>query len=148
MTRVGVLKGRYGGTSDSLSQKCLISSEATRRTVHHITKQGISTIIHPYMSSWLKTNDWALRYNRLQKNGFTYTMQVGTVSRRMNKYALVYSTEFGWSRAHMMKIMRIHMKPCLYSSREMLCRPIRWCMYQRSRHLDCSERCVKRNIST
>ena len=30
-------------------------------------------------------------------------MQAGTVSRRMNQYAQVYSTDFGWSRAHPMK---------------------------------------------
>ena len=27
-------------------------------------------------------------------------MQAGTVSRRVNWYAQVYSTEFGWSRSH------------------------------------------------
>ena len=42
-------------------------------------------------------------YNRLQHSAFTNTIQAGTVSRRVNRYAQVYSTKFGWSRSHPMK---------------------------------------------
>ena len=40
------------------------------------------------------------------------------------------------------------MKPCLYSSREMVCCSIWWCMDQRIRLLDCSVRNTKSLIST
>ena len=35
----------------------------------------------------------------LQRSVFTDTMQAGNFSGRKNRYAQVYSTEFGWSRA-------------------------------------------------
>ena len=38
VARVGASKGRHGVTFKSLSQKWLISLEATRRTVQHTTK--------------------------------------------------------------------------------------------------------------
>ena len=44
-----------------------------------------------------------MRHNRLQYNVFTGTMQAGTVSRRVNRYAQIYLTYFGWSRAHLSK---------------------------------------------
>ena len=96
-------KGDPDDTSKSLSQKWLLSPEAANRTVHHTTKQGIRMILHLSVSRLFKTNDLALRYNRLHHNVFTDTMQVGTVSRRMNRCAQVYSAEFVWSMAHLMK---------------------------------------------
>ena len=44
-----------------------------------------------------------MRYNRLQQNVFTVTIQAVTVSIRNNWHAQVYSTEFGWSRVHLIK---------------------------------------------
>ena len=74
LARVGVSKGIHGFTLESLSQKWLISQEEARRTVHHTTQQGIRIIIYPYLSRQFKTNDRALRYNKLQQNVFTYTI--------------------------------------------------------------------------
>ena len=71
--------------------------------MQHTTQQGIRTIMHPYLSRKCNTNDQALRYNRLQHSVFTDTMKVGTVLRRGNWYAQVYSTKFVWSRAHQTK---------------------------------------------
>ena len=39
----------------------------------------------------------------LQYSVFTDTIQAGNVSRRLNQYAQVYSTDFGLSRSHTMK---------------------------------------------
>ena len=77
----GASKRRHGVTSESLYPILLISIEAARRTIQHTTQRVIRTIIHPYLSCRFKTNDRALRYNRLQKNVFTETIQAGTVSR-------------------------------------------------------------------
>ena len=71
--------------------------------MHHTTQRGIRTILHPSLSRRFKTNYQELRYTRLQHSVFTNTMQSGSVSRRRDWYAQVYSTEFGWSRAHPMK---------------------------------------------
>ena len=103
VVKVGTYKGRHGVTLDSLSQKWVISTEAARRTVQHKTKQGISTTLHPDLLRLINTNDRTLRHNRLQHSVFIDTMQAGTFSMRVNWYAQVYSTKFGWSRAHPMK---------------------------------------------
>ena len=103
VAKVGASKGIRGVTSESLSQKWLISPEAVRRTVQHTTQQGIRKILQPSLSRKFNTNDQAIRYNRLHHSVFTSTMQAGTVFRRGNRYAQVYSTKFGWSRLHPMK---------------------------------------------
>ena len=100
---VGVSKVRYGIISKSFSHKWLISPESANRTVQNTTQRGIRTILHPSLSRQFKTTDRSLRYNRLQQNVFTNTMQACTVSRNMNQYAHVYLIEFVWSRAHPMK---------------------------------------------
>ena len=40
-------KGGHGVTSESLSQKWLISPKSARGTVQHTTQRGIMTILHP-----------------------------------------------------------------------------------------------------
>ena len=94
VARVVESRGGHFFTLDSLYQKWLISPEAARRTVQHTTQRGIRTILHPSLLQQFKTNDLALRYNRLQHSFFTNTMQTGTDSRRGNIYAQVYSTKF------------------------------------------------------
>ena len=71
--------------------------------MQHTTQRGIRTILHPSLPRRFNTNDRALGYNRLHNSVFTDKMQAGTVLRRGNWYAQVYSTEFGWSRAHPME---------------------------------------------
>jgi hypothetical protein len=44
-----------------------------------------------------------LRYKQLPHTVFTDTMFAATPSKRGNKMAQVYSTSFGWARAHPMK---------------------------------------------
>ena len=96
MAKVGESKGRHGVTSESLSKKWFISPEAARITVQHNTQRWIRTILHPSLSQQFNTNERALRYSRLQHSVFTDTIQAGTVLRRGNSYAQVYSTDFVW----------------------------------------------------
>ena len=96
VAKVGASKGRHGVTLEYLSQKWLISPEAARITVKHITHRGIRTILHPYLSGKFNTNGLALSHNRLHHSVFTDTIQAGNISRRGNWYKQVYSTEFGW----------------------------------------------------
>ena len=103
LDRVGASKERHVVTSEYLSQKWLISPEAARKTVHHTTQWGIRKILHPPLSRRFKTKDREMKYNRLQHNIFTNTMQTGTVYRIGNIYAQFFKTEFGWSRAHLIK---------------------------------------------
>ena len=100
MAKVGSSKGRHGVTLEYLSQKWLISPQADMKKVQHTTQQGIRKILHPYLLQQFKTNELDLRYNRLQHSAFNSTIQAGTVLRRGNWYAQVYSSGFGWSREH------------------------------------------------
>ena len=74
VARVGASKGRHGVTSESLSQKWLISLQAARSTVQHTTQQGIRTILHLYLSRLFKKKYRELSYNRLQHNVLTDTI--------------------------------------------------------------------------
>ena len=82
--RIGASKGRNGFTYNYYSQKCLISPEAAKKTLQKNTQRGITTILHPPFLCQFKTNEQALRYNRLNHNVFTDTIKAGTVSRKGN----------------------------------------------------------------
>ena len=94
VAKVGAYKCRHGFTLESLPQKWFISPETASRTVQHTIQQDISMILHPSLTRKFKTNDQAPRYNRLQHSVFADTMQAGTVSGRVNRYAQVYPTDF------------------------------------------------------
>ena len=103
MDKSGESKVRHGVTLEYLFQKWLISLKTDRKTVQNTTQKGIRTILNPYLLRRFKTNERALRYKRLHHSVFTAIIQAGNVFRRVNWYAQVYSTYFGWSRAHPMK---------------------------------------------
>ena len=44
-----------------------------------------------------------LRYNRVPHTVFTDTLKSAVLSKRQNKYAQIYCTDFGWTRAYPMK---------------------------------------------
>ncbi len=66
-------------------------------------QRGVRTCLNPTLSRRFPTNDRMLRYKRLPHTVFTDTMFASTVSRQGNKMAQIYSTSFGWARAHRMK---------------------------------------------
>ena len=76
-----------------MSHKWLISPEEANRTVQYNTQPGIRTILHLYLSRWLKTDYRALKYNILQQNVFTDTMQEGNV---FQNNGLICSSLFLW----------------------------------------------------
>ena len=57
VARVVVSEGKHGVIYESLSQKLLISTEASKRAVYHTTQIGIRTILHSPLSRRFKTND-------------------------------------------------------------------------------------------
>ena len=87
----------------NLSKRWGISLEITKKTLKVTTQSGIRTVLHPSLSRRFWTNDRALRYQRLPKNVFGDTLIAGTISKRGNKYAEVFATNFGWTHAFPMK---------------------------------------------
>ena len=67
------------------------------------TQRGVRICCNPTLSRRFPTNDRMLRYKRLPHTMFTDTIFASTASRQGNKMAQIYSTSFGWARAHPMK---------------------------------------------
>ena len=103
VARVGVSKGKHAISHETLSKNWMVSPETAMRMVQRTTQRGIRTVLHPSLSRRFRTNDRALRYRRLQHDVFTDTMKAGTLSRRKNLYAQVYTTGFHWCRANPMR---------------------------------------------
>ena len=76
-----------------------IGIEAASRTVRVTTQRGIRTVMHPSLSRRFRTNDRQLRYRRLRTDLYSDTLESSTTSKRGNKYAQVFGTNFGWARA-------------------------------------------------
>ena len=81
----------------------MISPDHAKRTVVMTTQRRVRTCLNPTLSRRFPTNDRMLRYKRLLHTMFTDTMFASTASRQGNKMAQIYSTSFGWARAHPMK---------------------------------------------
>jgi len=87
----------------TLVARWMISPDHAKRTVVMTTQRGVRTCLNPTLSRCFPTNDRMLRYKRLPHIMFTDTMFASTVFRQGNKMAQIYSTSFGWARAHSMK---------------------------------------------
>ncbi len=105
ISKVGVAKSKSSQQIDhmTLSKKWGISTEKARQTIQRTTQRGIRTVLHPSLSRRFRTNDRALRYRRLPHPVFGDTLIAGTTSLQGNKYAEVFATSFGWSRAFPMQ---------------------------------------------
>ena len=86
----------------TLAARWMISPDRAKRTVVMTTQRGVRTCLNPTLSRRFPTNDRMLRYKRLPHTVFTDTMFASTVSRQGNKMAQIYSSSFGWARAHLM----------------------------------------------
>ncbi len=86
----------------TLAGRWMIAPYCAKKTVERTTQQGVRTCLNPMLARQFLTNDQMLRYKRLPHTTFTDTMFAGTSSRSGNKCAQVYSTSFGWARAHPM----------------------------------------------
>ena len=73
------------------------------KTLKITTQQGIRTLVHPSLSRPFRTQDRQLQYRRLPIECFTDTLIAKTESRSKNKYAQVFCTAEGWTRAFPMR---------------------------------------------
>ena len=85
-----------------LAKRWGITPEKAQKTIQATTQRGIRTMLHPSLSRWFRTNDRNLLYHCLAHPIFSDMMFASTVSRRGNKCAQVYATDFGWTRAFQM----------------------------------------------
>ena len=81
----------------------MISPDRAKRTVVMTTQRGVRTCLNPTLSRRFPTNDRMLCYKQLPHTVFTDTMFAMTPSKRGYKMTQVYSTSFGWARAHPIK---------------------------------------------
>ena len=87
-----------------LVKKWKIPYSAAKRTVKFTTNRMKKTVLHPSLSRRFRTNDRALRYNRLRHDIYSDTLISGTKSwKRQNKHAQTFATRFGWVRAYPMQ---------------------------------------------
>ena len=87
----------------TLAAQWMISPDCAKLTVVMTTQREVRTCLNPTLSRCFPTNDRMLRYKQLPHTMFTDTMFASTVSRQGNIMAQIYSTSFGWARAHPMK---------------------------------------------
>ena len=59
-------------------------------------------MLHPLLLRWFRMNDCNLCYHFLTNLLFSNMMSTSALSRRVNKCAIVYPTDFGWARVHPM----------------------------------------------
>jgi hypothetical protein len=87
----------HGLSAETLVKNWNFPVEHAKRTLSVTTQRGIRSRPDVLMRRF-KTNDRMLRYNRLNTNMFTDTVEVGTLSRRQNKYAQVYVVPPNWMK--------------------------------------------------
>jgi Reverse transcriptase (RNA-dependent DNA polymerase) len=91
-------------SGSELAKRWNIGLERANNTVKATTQRGVRSLLHPHLSRRFRTNDRQLRYRRLTHDIYSDTMESKTVSWfRQNRYAQVFGTNFGWSRAFPMK---------------------------------------------
>jgi hypothetical protein len=94
--------GDTGITAQELARNWNIPLERAKRTLAVTTQRGIKT--RPTtLTRRFKTNDRMLRYNRLNADMFTDTLESGTTSRRQNKFAQVFVIPPNWTKVYPMR---------------------------------------------
>ena len=88
-------------TPDALARNWGISLETARRTLDATTQLGIRQRTADLVRRF-KTNDRALRYNRLNVEMYTDTAKAGVKSHDQMLYIQVYATHGGWVKAYPM----------------------------------------------
>jgi hypothetical protein len=86
----------------TLAGRWMIAPDCPKKTVQRTMQRGVRTCLNPTLAQQLPINDRMLHYKQLPHTTFTETMFAGMLSRSGNKCAQVYSTSFGWARAHPM----------------------------------------------
>ena len=101
----GTVSSKQGKPVDAqqLAKRCNIPLDRARHTIRRTTQRGVRTVAHPTLSRRFPTNDRMLRYSRLPHDLFTDTKIAGIKSARQRKYAQVFATDYGWTRAYTIK---------------------------------------------
>ncbi len=86
----------------TLAGRWMIAPDRAKETVQQTTQRDVRTCLNPTLARQFPTNDPMLCYKRLPHTTFTDTIFAGMPSCSGNKCAQVYSTSFGWARAHPM----------------------------------------------
>ena len=87
----------------TLARKWGIGLDVAQNTIRKTTQRGVRTVLHPTLSRRFRINDRQLRYKRLRSNMFSDTLISSITSKDGNKYAQVFCTDYGWTRAFPMK---------------------------------------------
>ena len=82
-----------------LAKRWGITPEKAQKTIQATMQKGIRTMLHPLLSRQFRMNDCNLCYCCLKHPIFSDMMFPSTVSRKGNRCAQVYATDFGWVRA-------------------------------------------------
>jgi len=85
----------------TLAKRCSIPADHDNSTVQRTTQHRVRTVLHPSVAWRFPTNDQMLRYPRLPHTLFGDTL-LARAYIMGNKYAQVFGSSFGWSRAYPM----------------------------------------------
>ena len=97
-------KAKPGVDHLTLAKRWCIPPDRAKQTVHATTQRGVRVLQGHSLQTRYPTNDRMMRYDRLRQPMFTDMLIAGSPSYwRHNKYAQMYSTNFGWARAHPMR---------------------------------------------
>ena len=81
-----------------LTKRWGINPEKAQKTIQATTQRGIRTMLHPSLLRWIRKKNHNLHYHHLAHPVFSGMMFASTVSRRGNRCAQLYATDFGWAR--------------------------------------------------
>ena len=91
---------RQGLSAEKLASTWKIPLRQAQNTLRVTTQRGVRHIANPAISRRFRTNDRMLRYRRIPHTVFTDTLKSTVKSKRQNRYAQMYSTDFGYTRAY------------------------------------------------
>ena len=102
----GIKSGNFRNGVDAvtLARNWGIGLPAAKKTLGVTTQQGVRTMIHSSLFQRFWTNDCQLRYRRLGIECFTDTLIAKTESQQKNRYAQIFCTVEGWTRAFPMRL--------------------------------------------
>ncbi len=96
-------KARKPVDAEALAKCWLIHANHAARTVDRTTQQGVCTMLNPTLPCHFLTNNPMLHYPHMPHHVYGNTMFAGTESKNGNKCCQLFSTNFGWVRAHPLK---------------------------------------------
>jgi hypothetical protein len=97
------MRDKAGVDAATLAKNWGIGLEATKMTYLVNTQRGVRRMNYPSLTNRYKTNDRQLRYRRLTVTMYTDKMFSTILSRKNNKAAQIFCTDFGFVRAFPLK---------------------------------------------